>query len=233
MDPLTSDVTFQFGTEMRPAYLAQPQGTGPFPGVIVIHEVYGLNNNIRDIARRFAAQGYAALAVDMFSGRNKVVCMFRFMSANLRGLMDHSGIQELKAALTFFGQQPGVDPSRLGAIGFCMGGGFAITWAFSDPRLHVIAPFYGTTPKGFEDAVSRSCPVVGSFPEKDFTAKPALALKDALDRQGIPNDIKIYPQARHSFFNDQNSATYNPEAAADAWQRTLAFFQTHLVQAGS
>ena len=229
MNITTQSVTYPFGKETRPAFLAQPEGPGPFPGVIVIHEVFGLNDNIKDITQRFARQGYAALAVDMFSGRSQVVCLFRFMAANLRGLATHAGIDELKAALTFFGQQPGVDPQRLGAIGFCMGGGFAITWAFSDPRLHVIAPFYGTTPKNLEEAAARSCPIVGSFPEKDFTAEPAHALKAALDKQGIPNDIKFYPDTRHSFFNDQSPRTYNAEAADDAWQRTLAFFEKYLI----
>ena len=92
MNITTQSVTYPFGKETRPAFLAQPEGPGPFPGVIVIHEVFGLNDNIKDITQRFARQGYAALAVDMFSGRSQVVCLFRFMAANLRGLATHAGI---------------------------------------------------------------------------------------------------------------------------------------------
>ncbi len=228
MDITGKEVQYAFNHEMRPGYLVLPAGAGPFPGVVVIHEAFGLNDNIRQIAGRFAQEGYAALAVDMFSGRNKVVCLFRFMSANLRGLPDHEGISELEAALTFFGEQEGVDASRMGAIGFCMGGGFAITWAFNDARLQVIAPFYGSAPKNLSEAAARSCPVVGSYPEQDFTTAPAKALQAALDLHYIPNDIKFYPGARHSFFNDQNPRTYHPQAAADAWQRTLAYFQKYL-----
>src|SRR5512136_435319 len=128
----TGLVSFQSGKSTLEAYLATPEGPGPHPAVVVIHEAFGLNDNIRDIARRFANEGYAALAVDLFSGRNRMVCMFRYMSANLRGKNDHSGIQELRTALSFLSEQPGVDAGRLGAIGFCMGGGFAVAWAMKD-----------------------------------------------------------------------------------------------------
>jgi carboxymethylenebutenolidase len=223
----TRDVTFQFDGRQRPAYLASPEKGDGLPGVVVIHEAFGLNDNIRDITGRFADQGYVALAVDLFSGRNRVICMARYMGAVLQGKVNHGGIHELKAALTFLGEQPGVNPHRLGAIGFCMGGTFAIAWACTDPRLKVIAPFYGMTPRPLE-AVARSCPVVGSFPDNDFTTPLARSLDQELDRHDIPHDIKIYPDAVHSFFNDKNPRVYNADAAADAWQRTLSFFEKEL-----
>lgn len=226
MDMQSQDISFEYQNTTRPAYLALPAGRKKAPGIVVIHEAYGLNDNIRDIARRFAREGYAALAVDMFGGRNRVVCMFRYMGAMLQGKLDHSGISELKAALTFLAGHPSVDPERLGAIGFCMGGGFAITWACTDPRLKVIAPFYGMAPRPV-DAVARSCPVVGSYPQNDFTASTARALDKTLTRHNITHDIKIYEGARHSFFND-TGPRYHPQAAADAWDRTLAFFKQQL-----
>ncbi len=91
----------------------------------------------------------------------------------------------------------------------------------------MIAPFYGMNPKPLE-VVARSCPVVGSYPDPDFTTGAGHALDAALDTYQIPHDIRIYKGARHSFFNDQNPTTYNPEASAEAWQRTLAFFSEHL-----
>jgi carboxymethylenebutenolidase len=207
-------------------HLALPDAPGPHPGVVVIHEIYGLNENIKDIAGRFADQGYAALAVDLFGGRNRAVCMARFMTGMLAGSVDRFGIADLKAALTHLAGLPEVDPQRLGAIGFCLGGGFAIAWACTDDRLKAIAPFYGANPRPL-DAVQRACPVVGSYPEKDFTARAGRALDKALDRHGIAHDIKIYPGADHSFFNDRGRA-YDKAAATDSWTRVLGFFGEHL-----
>ena len=207
-------------------HLALPDEPGPHPGVVVIHEIFGLNENIKDIAGRFADQGYAALAVDLFGGRNRAVCMARFMTGMLAGSVDRFGIADLKAALTHLAGLPEVDPKRIGAIGFCMGGGFAIAWACTDNRLKAIAPFYGANPRPL-DAVQRACPVVGSYPEKDFTAGAGRALEQALERHGIAHDIKIYPGAGHSFFNDRGRA-YDKAAATDSWTRVLGFFGEHL-----
>ena len=222
----TGTVAFKSGKSTLEAYLATPEGPGPHPAIVVIHEIYGLNDNIRDIARRLANEGYVALAVDLFAGRNRMVCMFRFMGGMLANSLHHQGIKDLKAALSYLAQRPGVDAQRLGAIGFCMGGGFAIGWACTDDRLKVIAPFYGSTPRPLE-AVQRACPIVGSYPEKDFTAGMARKLDKVLDEYHIDHDIKVYPDAKHSFFNDDRP-NYNAEASADAWQRTLAFFRERL-----
>ncbi len=219
-------VSFPFGTTQLEGYLARPDGDGPFPGVVVIHEIYGLNENIRDIARRFADVGYVALGVDLFAGRNRAVCMFRFIGEQLFKPLDNNSIRELKTALTFLAEQPGVDNARLGAIGFCMGGSFAIAWACNDDRLKVIAPYYGRYPRPLE-AVARLCPVVGSYPSGDFTTADGQKLDVELDRYNIPHDIKIYPSARHSFFNDKGRA-YDAAAAQDSWQRVMNFFKEHI-----
>src|SRR5512135_2583105 len=190
----TGTISFQSGKSTLEAYFARPEGMGPFPAVVVIHEIFGLNDNIRDIARRFANEGYIALAVDLFAGRNRTVCMLRFMGGMFTNSLNHQGIKDLKAALTYLTQQPSVDAKRVGAIGFCMGGGFAIGWACTDDRLKVIAPFYGTTPRPLT-AVQRACPVVGSYPENDFTAGMARKLDAVLDDYHIDHDIKVYPDA--------------------------------------
>ncbi len=215
-------IMFPFGETLRSAYYARPEGAGPFPGVVIIHEIYGLNENIKDIARRFAREGYAALAVDLFAGRSRAVCMSRVMFQMLVTPLKNGSLNELKAALSYLGEQPEVDSARVGAVGFCMGGGFAIAWACTDARLKAIAPFYGSNPRPLK-AAARSCPVVGSYPEKDFTASMAPKLEAVLEQNGIAHDIKIYPGAKHSFFNDQGRA-YDATASADAWQRILAFF---------
>src|SRR5207302_3768206 len=125
-------------------FAALPDGDGPFPGVVVIHEAYGLNENIRDITRRFAESGYAALAVDLFSGRNRALCMARYMAGMLRGSVERAGIADLKAALSYLTTLAEVDPQWVGAIGFCMGGSFAVAWACTDDRLKAIAPYYAS-----------------------------------------------------------------------------------------
>ena len=207
-------------------FLALPDVDRPRPGVVVIHEAYGLNDNIRDITQRFADKGYAALAVDLFSDRNKPICMARYMAGMLRGSVNRFGIEDLKLALSYMASLPEVDPDRIGAIGFCMGGSFAVAWACTDDRLKAVAPFYGANPRPI-DAVQRMCPVVGSYPEKDFTASAGRALDVALTRHNIPHDIRIYPGAHHSFFNDTRRS-YNKSAAEDSWARVIEFFDAHL-----
>ena len=219
-------ITYTSGKTQFDAYMVRPEGAGPFPGVVVIHEIFGLNDNIKDIARRFADAGYAALAVDLFAGRNRTVCMFRFMGQMLLSPLKNESQTALKDALTFFSQQPSVDASRLGAIGFCMGGGFAIAWASTDNRLKAIAPYYAANPRPLA-AVERICPVVGSYPDKDFTTAQGQKLDIELDRYNVPHDIKIYADSKHSFFNDQGRA-YNEGAAKDSWQRVMGFFKEHI-----
>ena len=218
--------SFQSGNRQRDGYLARPEGDGPFPGIVIIHEAFGLNENIKDIARRFANEGYVALAVDLFAGRNRAICMFRVMAGALLNSLHNSGIHDLKAALTFLSEQPGVDDSRLGAVGYCMGGSFVIAWACTDERLKVIAPYYAGNPRPLK-AVARLCPVVGSYPDKDITTSAGQKLDVELDRYHVPHDIKIYPGAKHSFFNDTLSS-YNEAAAQDSWERVLAFFGEHI-----
>jgi carboxymethylenebutenolidase len=207
-------------------YLAMPDDDGPHPGVVVVHEAYGLDDHIKNVTRRFAAAGYTALAVDLFTDRIRAICMARYMTGLLVGSIHGTGIDDLKSALTFLAKLPSVDAQRMGAIGFCMGGGLAIAWAVTDSRLKAIAPFYGTNPRPIEVA-KRLCPVVGSYPEKDFTARAGRNLDKALTTYAIDHDVKIYPDTEHSFFNDTRGR-YNKEAAVDAWRRVMNFFDAKL-----
>ena len=207
-------------------YLTLPDRGGPFPGVVVIHEGNGLDDHMRSVTHRFADAGYAAIAADLFTGRNRAVCMARYMAGMLMGSVNRYGIDDLKATLTFLAKLPEVDARRLGAIGFCMGGGFAIAWACTDSRLKAIAPFYGANPRPLE-VVKRLCPVVGSYPEDDFTARAGRSLERALTDHRIEHDIKIYPHTRHSFFNETKPA-YDQQAAEDSWRRVLEFFARRL-----
>ena len=201
--------------------LALPDVPGPHPGVVVIHEAYGLNDNIRDITERFAAEGYAALAVDLFNDRSRVLCLARLIGEAMIG-REQFAVPHLRASADFLVAQPEVDGARIGVIGFCMGGGLAIAWGCRDRRLRAVAPFYAMNPRPLS-AARRLCPVVGSYPGRDITARGGRKLDARLEMYGIVHDIKIYPGARHSFFNDQGPA-HDPVASADAWERTLAFF---------
>jgi carboxymethylenebutenolidase len=227
---LTEDVVIpraRRGTEPLTAYLARPAGGGVLPAVVVIHEVFGLNDNIRDIARRFADEGYIALAVDLFSGEeNRKLCILRLMSALALRPLKNKGLSDLRRSIDWLQRRPEVDANRVGAIGFCMGGGYALALACVESDLRASSAFYCINPRPLS-ALKRACPIVGSYPEDDWSARSGRKLDAALDRYNIPHNVKIYPDAGHSFFNDTLDS-YRPDAAADAWQRTLAFFGQHM-----
>ncbi len=226
MDITIQTINIPNGTPNLSGYLAMPPGEGKFPGVVVIHEAFGLNDNIKDITRRLAEAGYAALAVDLFAGRNQMVCMFRFFSNMMLNSLNHAGIRDLKASLDWLEKHSKVDSTKIGAVGFCMGGSFAISWACTDSRLNVVAPFYSMNPRPAE-AIARACPVVASFPENDFTKNAGIKLESELTKHNIPHDIKIYPDTKHSFFNSPRDV--QEEAAGDdAWNRILSFFREHI-----
>lgn len=212
--------------QLATSYLALPDGAGPFPGIVVVHEAFGLNDNIRGVCRRLAQQGYAALGVDLFAGRNKPICMARMFLGWATGRLDFIGVQDLKEALGQLAALPQVDPAQVGAVGFCLGGTYVITWACTDNRLKAIAPYYGSAPRRRE-AIRRMCPVVGSWPDKDFTTKAAGILESGLTAVGTPHDLKVYSGTQHSFFNDKGKA-YDAGAAEDSWKRVLAFFAEHV-----
>lgn len=208
------------------SYFVKPEGSGPFPGLLVIHEAFGLNDNIREITRRFAEQGYAALAVDLFSNRNRTVCMLQAFHGMIFRPLNNPVLADLQSAIAFLQKQSGVDANRVGTVGFCMGGGYALQLAVTAKGTKVASAFYGAAPKPLE-AFAKSCPIVGSYPEKDFTAKGARELDAILDTYHISHDIKFYPDTQHSFFNRQRTPV-EAEAAKDAWERMLSFFREHL-----
>ncbi len=222
--PAGQDISFEAESRALNAYVARPEGTAPFPGVLVIHEAFGLTPDIRRVTDRLAGEGYVALAVDLFSGRNAAVCMARLMGGMLTDSLDHAGVRDLRVALGALAGQAGVDGGRLGAIGFCMGGSLALALSCTDRRLKAVAPYYAMNPRPLE-AVRRACPVVGSYPQPDFTTRHGQRLEAELAASGVPHDIRVYPGTRHSFFNADNARTYDPAAAADSWARVLAFFR--------
>ena len=233
-----TDLTFPSasGRPMRAA-LALPPGGARRPALIVIHEIFGLNDDIRRMTGRFADLGYVALAPDLYdAGGPRMLCIVRTMLALRR--QDGPAFADLEAARAWLAARPEVDPSRTGVAGFCMGGGFALLCA---PRgeYSAAAVNYGEVPADAEALLAGSCPVVGSYGGRDpMGASHPQRLEAALTALGVPHDVKVYPEAGHSFMSPKPAAMapltalarlqYDKGAAEDAWQRIFAFFGTHL-----
>jgi len=211
-----------------PGYLALPAGDGPFPGVIVIQEWWGLNDNIKDIAERFAREGFAAFAPDLYHG--KVTAEpDEAMKAMMATDMNRAS-QELVAATEYLSKQDIVKGHGIGATGFCMGGGLALTLACDTPLIKAVAPFYGVNPQPIDRVSSIDGPVFAVYAEHDDWAGPAVreALEAALTKHGKQFEVKTYPGTEHAFFNDTRGEIHKPEAAADCWDRVLSLFRANL-----
>ena len=193
--------------------------------MVVIHEAYGLNDNIRDITGRFAAEGYAALAVDLFNDRSRVICMARLLGEAMIG-REPFAVPHLRASADFLIAQPEVDGARLGVIGFCMGGGLALAWGCRDRRLRAIAPFYAMNPRP-RSAARRLCPVVGSYPGRDITARGGRKLETRLETYGIV--ARHQDLSRSSPFVLQRPGQGpRPGGLGRRLERTLVFFAEHV-----
>jgi len=222
------------------AELFAPGGEGPHPGVLVLHESFGLNDDIRRIARRFADAGYAALAPDLYSHGSRIVCLSRVMVDMLRGAVARE-IADIRAARDALAARPEVDSERIAVAGFCQGGGFALI-AGTQPGFAAAAVNYGDVPAD-SSHLDGVCPVVASFGGKDrvFGHKAAARLERHLTALGVPHDVKTYDQAGHSFFSQVDgwqgwlarvptpmAVGYDEAAARDGWKRMLGFFDEHV-----
>jgi carboxymethylenebutenolidase len=211
------------------AYLSAPEGKGPFPAIIVIHENRGLNDETRDVARRFAAEGFVALAPDLLSrvgGTDKMESPDAARTA-IMAMDPADAIADLEAGLKYLAAQPNVDADQIGSVGFCWGGARSFTLATASKLLHACVVFYGSTPP-LEDLPKVHCPVLGLYGGTDerITSKvPETA--EAMKKAGKDYTYHIYPGAGHAFFND-TGANYNANAAKDAWPRTLTFLRKTL-----
>ncbi|GHC71243.1 carboxymethylenebutenolidase [Nocardiopsis terrae] len=218
------------------AYLARPEGEGPWPGVVVAHEVFGADEQMRRHADRMARAGYLTVLPDLYSDGGGLRCVRGVVSA--LGAGHGRAFTDLLAGRDWLRARNDCT-GRVGVLGFCLGGGFAIA---SAPDFDASAPNYGYLPGDLQAVAARSCPVVASYAGRDRTLVGAAdRLRGALREAGVPNDVKEYPDAGHSFLNEAPNGPKplrvvlramgtgpHPESAADAWERIGSFFAEHL-----
>jgi carboxymethylenebutenolidase len=233
------DVNLADGAVLR-AELFAPDSAGPCPGVLVLHESFGLNDDIRRIARRFADAGYVALTPDLYSHGRRIVCLSRVMIHLLRGSIDRE-IADILSARETLARRDEVDAGRIAVAGFCQGGGFALI-AGTKPGFRAAAVNYGEVPKD-RIRLDGVCPIVASYGAKDriWGRNTAERLERHLEALGVPHDVKTYDGVGHSFFSQVDgwqgwlarvptplAQGYDEAAANDSWRRMLAFFDEHV-----
>jgi carboxymethylenebutenolidase len=209
---------------LLPAYLARPAAGGTAPGIIVIQEWWGLVDHIKDVADRFAREGYVALAPDLYYGSQTDE---PDDARKLAMEMDRPrAMQDLEAAAAYL---RGMGCPTVGAIGYCMGGGLVMEMATRPGLLNAATPYYGR-PLPPERAGEVTVPIYGFFGERDggIPVADVTALFDALKQAGKDANVEIYAGAEHAFFNDSRPSAYHAEASADAWRRTIEFFKRTL-----
>jgi carboxymethylenebutenolidase len=223
-------VSYRSGRIAVRAFLARPKRRGPFPGLLVIQEWWGLNAHIMDVAARFAKQGYVALAPDLYSRQGNQVTKDPAVAARLMGkLPERDALADLGAGLRFLQAQPGVDRRRIGVVGFCMGGTYALLLPCARRGIRAAVPFYGQVPNPDMPLRNLSCPILYIYGTRDewITMADVDRLREALARYGKAGDVITY-DAPHAFFNNSRRDTYRSEHAKDAWNRTLAFLAQNL-----
>ncbi|MEU1302275.1 dienelactone hydrolase family protein [Streptomyces shenzhenensis] len=228
------------GSPRLTGHLARPEGSGPWPGVVVVHEALGVDDVMLRQTQHLARMGYLALMPDLFTHGGTRRCLVPTMRAALSG--HGRAYRDIEAARTHLAQHP-ASTGATGIIGFCMGGAFALMTAASGD-FQAASVNYGILPKQMDEVLKNACPVVASYGGRDRMLKGSAARLDAaLARAGVVHDVKEYAQAGHSFLNDADVGPRplrplfrvsgmgpHPESAAQAWQRIESFFATHLKQ---
>jgi carboxymethylenebutenolidase len=234
---LTNFAADRDGSQPLRGYLASPAGIGPWPAVVMIHEIFGLDEVMRGHADRLAGFGYLTLAVDLFSAGSTARCLVATMTAMMR--RRGRAFADISAAHDYLAGSPDCT-GRIGVIGFCIGGGFALLTASNG--FEAAAVNYGQLPRHLDEAVAGACPIIGSYGGRDPSLRGAAGrLNAALDKAGVVHDVKEYPAASHAFLNDAEAGPRalrpllrvvgigpETESAKDAWDRIERFFAGYL-----
>ncbi|MFZ0771384.1 MAG: dienelactone hydrolase family protein [Candidatus Sulfotelmatobacter sp.] len=221
-------VSYKSGDETVQGVLYTPGGKGPFPSLIVIHEWWGLNDWVKDQASKLADQGYVTLAIDLYRG--KVATTPETAHEIMRGVPEDRAKRDLHAAFAFLQSQPNVKKDRIGAIGWCMGGGYALDVALDEPTLAADVINYGHLATDPEAIKKINAPILGLFGGQDQGIAPddVHKFEGMMKQAGKKIDIKIYDDAGHAFENPNNKGGFRADDAADAWRRTVSFFAENL-----
>jgi carboxymethylenebutenolidase len=247
MNTLASETTIRFGeAETLDAYLVRPQPQVECRGgLVLIHEIWGLADHIKDVAHRFAAEGYEVIAPDLLSR----IGMTPTVGAELEALMHHAdeevrtlaqprlreamsparapefarwAVPALRGCVDFLDAEPGIE-GRIAVAGFCFGGSFSFALAGAEPRLRAAVPFYGTPPS-ITDYGSIRIPILAFYGDQDDRLMGSLPeVESSMAEAGVEFESVVYPDAGHAFFNDSNPHAYAAKPARDAWRRTLDF----------
>ncbi|MGH9767310.1 MAG: dienelactone hydrolase family protein [Blastocatellia bacterium] len=221
----TSRETFKSDGLEANAFVARPDGVEKAPAVIIVHEWWGLNPHIEDVAQRFADEGFIAVAADLYEG--KTTKDSQEASKLMGSLKQEDGLARLQVILKQLRANPEV--TSVGVTGFCMGGTFALLLA-CNAKIEASAPFYGDVPADTTVIGKLSCPVLFIGAEKDqwITTEKMNRLDAALKQYGKEGEVRVYEGADHAFFNDTRPEVYSRADAEDAWKRVVGFFNEHL-----
>jgi len=221
-------VSYKSGDETVKGLLYTPAGKGPFPAIIVIHEYWGLNDWVKEQASKLSDQGYEALAIDLYRG--KVATTPDLAHELMRGVPEDRAKRDLHAAFEFLQAQPSVKKDRIGAIGWCMGGGYSLDVALQEPTLAADVINYGHLATDPAELKNINAPILGSFGGQDqgITPDDVHEFEAAMKQLDKKVEIKIYDDAGHAFENPNNKTGYRPADAADAWKRTVNFLAENL-----
>jgi len=213
------------------AYLVGEKGNANRPAIIVVQEWWGLNDHMKDIATRYAKEGYIAIVPDLYSRLGNKVTKSPDEAGKLMGMLkQEDGLKDLQATIAYLKTVPEVDAARIGVTGFCMGGSYALMLPCVNSSIKAAVPFYGQVPNPDTPLQKLACPVLYIYGEDDgwITKAKSQHLPNAPRKYDKAGEIKTYPGAPHAFFNNTRQDVYKQVEAKDAWARTLAFFKKHL-----